>query len=341
MKRRRCAEGFSRASRCKLLRWRNHESARKANAAIPDKLVFWSCLGWICIVSLVGPQNARCEEPAPLGIEDFQDPAKAASQQLANEDKEGEYESPPFRKRLSKHLHLPAAITKDFWNWKQGAVTPLALGLLGAAVWGFNLDEEIQEAFRDKPLGLGDADDDMLIALVGMAFVHPLLTTAFSKKGRKAEFFGQELETYLETVLLTLAVTEGFLKPVVGRERPDGGNHRAFPSGHASHSFVSATYVTRFWMRKYRDGMDGVSLAVPLCAAVVTYGMATTVGLGRIDNNKHWASDVFVGAAIGMFLGNFVYSLHFDDGGVFRDGNLTIHPLLTKQSTGLAILVSF
>ena len=87
--------------------------------------------------------------------------------------------------------------------------------------------------------------------------------------------------------------------------------------------------------------MDGVSLALPLCAAVVTYGMATTVGLARIDNNKHWASDVLVGAAIGMFLGNFVYSLHFDDGGVFRDGNLTIHPLLTKQSTGLAILVSF
>jgi membrane-associated phospholipid phosphatase len=33
------------------------------------------------------------------------------------------------------------------------------------------------------------------------------------------------------------------------------------------------------------------------------YGAATLVGLSRMYNNAHWASDVAVGAAIGTFAG--------------------------------------
>jgi len=37
--------------------------------------------------------------------------------------------------------------------------------------------------------------------------------------------------------------------------------------------------------------------------APVTYGLATLVGLSRMYNNAHWASDVVLGAAIGTFSG--------------------------------------
>jgi membrane-associated phospholipid phosphatase len=40
------------------------------------------------------------------------------------------------------------------------------------------------------------------------------------------------------------------------------------------------------------------------------YGGATMVGLSRMYNNKHWASDVVVGAAIGTFSGLAVVRYH-------------------------------
>ena len=36
------------------------------------------------------------------------------------------------------------------------------------------------------------------------------------------------------------------------------------------------------------------------------YGGATLVGMSRMYHNKHWASDVLVGAAIGTFAGQKV-----------------------------------
>jgi membrane-associated phospholipid phosphatase len=42
--------------------------------------------------------------------------------------------------------------------------------------------------------------------------------------------------------------------------------------------------------------------ALPYVATVM-YGGATLVGLSRMYHNKHWASDVALGAAIGTFSG--------------------------------------
>jgi len=40
------------------------------------------------------------------------------------------------------------------------------------------------------------------------------------------------------------------------------------------------------------------------------YGSAGIVGMARIYHNKHWLSDVFLGASIGYFIGRFV--VNFD-----------------------------
>jgi membrane-associated phospholipid phosphatase len=37
--------------------------------------------------------------------------------------------------------------------------------------------------------------------------------------------------------------------------------------------------------------------------APIKYGGATLVGVSRMYNNRHWASDVIIGAAIGTFAG--------------------------------------
>src|SRR5439155_9427618 len=73
------------------------------------------------------------------------------------------------------------------------------------------------------------------------------------------------------------------------------GNRMSFPSGHTSTAFAAAAAVTgetsRWW--PHSNWIIG-----PLM-----YGGATAVGLSRMYHNRHWASDVLLGAAIGTFSG--------------------------------------
>lgn len=101
------------------------------------------------------------------------------------------------------------------------------------------------------------------------------------------------------------------VKMLAGRQRPyvDTNNpssfqflrgftsdkFRSFPSGHTITSFAFASTVTResqFWW-PHATWYVGTAF----------YGGATLVGLSRIYNNQHWASDVMAGAAIGTLVG--------------------------------------
>jgi membrane-associated phospholipid phosphatase len=114
-----------------------------------------------------------------------------------------------------------------------------------------------------------------------------------------------------EAVLVADVVTYA-LKGINGRSRPfvsndtnphdykflkgfGDGNRQSFPSGHATSAFAAAAAVTAetgSWWPK------STWVVGPLM-----YGGATMVGLSRMYHNKHWASDVVLGAAIGTFSG--------------------------------------
>lgn len=64
----------------------------------------------------------------------------------------------------------------------------------------------------------------------------------------------------------------------------------SFPSGHTTAIFAAATVFAQ----EYKD-----HLWVP----ILSYSAATLVGLSRITENAHWASDVFAGAALGYVTG--------------------------------------
>jgi membrane-associated phospholipid phosphatase len=114
-----------------------------------------------------------------------------------------------------------------------------------------------------------------------------------------------------EAVVLANGVT-GLLKGVLGRSRPfvseatnprdfrlGGGfstsERQSFPSGHTTTAFAAAAAVTSE-IRRLRPR------ALPYVATIM-YGGATLVGLSRMYHDKHWASDVALGAAIGTFSG--------------------------------------
>jgi membrane-associated phospholipid phosphatase len=67
----------------------------------------------------------------------------------------------------------------------------------------------------------------------------------------------------------------------------------SFPSGHTTVAFAAATVFAK----EYRD--------IPYIP-IAAYTAATLVGLSRITENKHWATDVLAGAALGYFTGKLV-----------------------------------
>ena len=117
-----------------------------------------------------------------------------------------------------------------------------------------------------------------------------------------------------EAVFVADAVTYA-LKGMTGRARPfvsrdtaphdfkflkgfANGDRQSFPSGHSTSAFAAAAAVTAetgTWWPK------STWVVGPLM-----YGGATMVALSRMYHNKHWASDVVLGAAIGTFSGQKV-----------------------------------
>ena len=78
--------------------------------------------------------------------------------------------------------------------------------------------------------------------------------------------------------------------------------YRSFPSGHTVAAFAAAAAVTNEAVRWWPKWQWVIGPAM--------FGGATMVGISRMYDNKHWASDVMMGAAIGIFAGNKVVRFH-------------------------------
>jgi len=89
---------------------------------------------------------------------------------------------------------------------------------------------------------------------------------------------------------LLAQVVSGAIKVSANRTRPDGTN-LSFPSGHTSVSFASATVLQREL---------GWKVGIP------AYAVASFIGASRIEDKRHFLSDVAFGAAIGIAAGRTV-----------------------------------
>src|SRR3569833_1892188 len=147
-----------------------------------------------------------------------------------------------------------------------------------------------------------------------------------------------------EAVLVGDAVT-GLLKGLAGRARPfvtadtnaadfkfgggfSDGDRTSFPSGHATTAFAAAAAVTaetgRWWPKS-------TWVVGPLM-----YGGATMVGLSRMYHNKHWASDVALGAAIGTFSGQKTVQFLHSRPGIWLD-RVLLDATVAPSGEGIAL----
>jgi membrane-associated phospholipid phosphatase len=96
--------------------------------------------------------------------------------------------------------------------------------------------------------------------------------------------------------VVVAGLTTGAVKKAVGRLRPAVTNdpflfkpfsdHDAFPSGHATMAFALATSLSEEIKNRW--------------ASAALYSFATGTAWSRINDRRHWLSDVVAGAAVGF-----------------------------------------
>ncbi len=133
----------------------------------------------------------------------------------------------------------------------------------------------------------------------------------------------------LEAVLDADIVTEVF-KVAARRQRPrdgDGGGHfekggSSFPSGHSTQAWAFASVIAdEYGERKW----------VPALA----YTYATSVSVARVMAQEHFTSDVFVGSAIGFFVGRYVVRTHrLRNEWERHNGHASLLPNIQPEFTG-------
>lgn len=104
--------------------------------------------------------------------------------------------------------------------------------------------------------------------------------------------------------LLDSLVVVGILKEVFRRNRPDErhpgdfwGGGTSFPSGHSIQIWSVASLIAHEYQHKK-------------IVAVTAYSLAGIVSASRVAAQRHFASDVFSGGAMGWFIGRYVYETH-------------------------------
>jgi membrane-associated phospholipid phosphatase len=225
-----------------------------------------------CVCILTGGVPAHAQAPAPTLITDIETPDATAIAPRADTPGFGTV----FQETLTDFRRLPS---KDTLAWLGGAAI--------AATIAHSFD-------RSTTSALSGARSLERMFEPGKAFgghfqlAGSLATLAAGRVSGSPTVtrVGADL---VRAQLVSQALTVG-VKVAARRTRPDGTQF-SFPSGHTSATFATATVLQRDLGWK---------------VGLVSYGVATYVAASRIQERRHFLSDVAFGAAIGIVAGRTV-----------------------------------
>jgi hypothetical protein len=165
---------------------------------------------------------------------------------------------------------------------------------LGAAWAAGRFDQELAASGLNSELHPGTGLDAAFEAGEILGGSAAQLGGAFAAYGFGKLVENEEVERVGRDLVRAQIVTQSLtlgVKLLVRRERPDGSNQASFPSGHASGAFATATVLGRHY---------GWKVGLP------AYAVAGYIATSRLNEGKHYLSDVVFGAAVGILVGRTV-----------------------------------
>ena len=241
-----------------------------------------------------------------------------------------------------------ATYFKSYWTDSKELITSpvrwstgewIAAGaVVGTTAILFTQDESITTFFRGLPEGNFEQVNKYFydpfgkmyytIPLMGAFYIYGAATHKNKPKAVAMDFVKASLYS---GIIVTV------LKQATHRHRPyqttplnahiwDGPitddylSYTSFASGHTIMAFTFASVIGTHYKK---------TIWVPILA----YGLATLEGYSRMRADKHWASDVFIGASLGYAIGTFVVNQNHC--------RLKITPILSSNFTGLGFGYSF
>jgi membrane-associated phospholipid phosphatase len=180
--------------------------------------------------------------------------------------------------------------------------------------------EEIYEERNENFSSFRSHTDDYLqyAPIVGV-----LTLNALGVKGEHN--LSTQMSLLAKSELLMMAIVFP-LKKITAVPRPDTGTPNSFPSGHTAQAFVAATFMHKEYGKQN-----------PLYS-VLAYGTATSVGVLRMMNNRHWSTDVLVGAGIGILFTNLIYLFH--DNRRDKRSKIIAVPTYQNKTIGVNAIIS-
>ncbi|MHB8123455.1 MAG: phosphatase PAP2 family protein [Desulfuromonadaceae bacterium] len=214
----------------------------------------------------------------------------------------------------------------------------LTAGLLIGATSGLYLaDTDIrtfaqknQSVAGDRAASAGNLLGNPLFAVPSLGIFYLYGQLNDDPKARRTSLLAVESFTISGAIALTIKQAAQRPRPASGKTSTtwDGPGLKrtdsAFPSIHTQTAFsIASVFAEEYGTTPF--------------VAPTAYGLASFVGLSRIYSNKHWASDVFFGAAIGYFVGKSVVRYHTAQ----SSPPLKILPTVSQQGFGLMTEYSF
>lgn len=169
-------------------------------------------------------------------------------------------------------------------------VIPAALIARGALSIDSRFDHKLQRYVTDNVKGKLRIDDHLQYLPIAGVFALPNLGMEPAHNLKERVLIGA-------TAYAMTAVFVNSLKYSIRQLRPDNSAHNSFPSGHTATVFTGVEML----YQEYKHSEPWVG--------ITGYVVATGVGLLRIYNNRHWASDVVAGAGIGILSTKLSYLL--------------------------------
>jgi membrane-associated phospholipid phosphatase/VanZ family protein len=206
----------------------------------------------------------------------------------------------------------------------------------GAVAVTTQYDEDIRDKVATrKGRNLDRATDAG--SLLGDPFIHLGFAAAVYGAGILGDSpkYKELGEMFGEAAILADASTL-LLKQAIGRGRPgvsrDSGSYRLFQFGTDYDSLPSMHTASSFAMASVMASASKSPLT-----ALASYAAATFVGFSRIYQDKHWASDVLLGAAIGELCGRVVTHYH----ATAQARRIAVAPMISDSSAMVALVGRF